>query len=175
MGLEVQRRNGIINRDMWAGLEGMNAVGGPVGDLYIVEANMTTPEALQKLAEAAPVVPNGPGTPTDPQTPDPDEEIPSPQQKKKKLALDKEALRPIFRDCVGRLMAREKRDITAVLRIFRPVITLMSAMAGTDSRIHARLSAYLDDLVSRAPNWRAEDETIITETELTRALGAFEE
>jgi HK97 family phage portal protein len=177
MGLEVQRRNGIINRDMWAGLEGMNAVGGAVGDLYIVEANMTTPEALQKLALAPAVNPTGPGTPTDPpQTPDPDEEPPAPQQqqKKKKLAIDKEALRPIFRDCVGRLLAREKRDSAAVQRIFRPVITLMTAMAGTDSQVHAALHGYLNDLAFRAANWKAEDETMITENELTRAFAALE-
>lgn len=46
-GLQIMRRNGVINADQWALLEDMNPPG-PAngGDKYIVEGNMTTLEAV---------------------------------------------------------------------------------------------------------------------------------
>lgn len=44
-GLQVQRRNGVINANEWRRLEDMDEIG-PDGDKYIVEGNMTTLEAV---------------------------------------------------------------------------------------------------------------------------------
>lgn len=40
-GLQIQRRNGVINANEWRGLEEMNRRTDPGGDQYIVEGNMT--------------------------------------------------------------------------------------------------------------------------------------
>ena len=48
-GLQIMRRNGIINADEWRALEDMNPIGGEQGSKYIVEGNMTT---LEKVGEA---------------------------------------------------------------------------------------------------------------------------
>lgn len=44
-GLQIQRRNGVINANDWARLEDMDEIG-PAGDKYIVEGNMTTLDAI---------------------------------------------------------------------------------------------------------------------------------
>jgi HK97 family phage portal protein len=44
-GLQIQRRNGVINGNEWRRLEDMDEIG-PDGDKYIVEGNMTTLEAV---------------------------------------------------------------------------------------------------------------------------------
>lgn len=43
---EIQRRNGILNADGWRARENMNPIGGPVGEMYIVESNMTNAKTL---------------------------------------------------------------------------------------------------------------------------------
>jgi hypothetical protein len=50
-GLQIQRRNGVINANQWRLLEDMDEIG-PDGDKYIVEGNMTTLEAVGQLPEA---------------------------------------------------------------------------------------------------------------------------
>lgn len=51
-GLEIQRRNGVINADEWRELEDMNRMpDGSGGEKYIVQVNNTT---LDKLGEAPP-------------------------------------------------------------------------------------------------------------------------
>jgi HK97 family phage portal protein len=49
-GLQIMRRNGVINANDWARLEDMEEIG-PEGDLYIVEGNMTTLERLANPPE----------------------------------------------------------------------------------------------------------------------------
>ncbi|WP_349745376.1 phage portal protein, partial [Roseateles cavernae] len=44
-GLQIQRRNGVINANDWCRLEDMPEIG-PDGDKYIVEGNMTTLKAI---------------------------------------------------------------------------------------------------------------------------------
>lgn len=51
-GLQVMRRNGVINANEWRRLEDMNEIGAD-GDKYIVEGNMTTLERLGQEPEAA--------------------------------------------------------------------------------------------------------------------------
>ena len=48
-GLQIMRRNGVINSNDWCRLEDMDEIG-PAGDIYIVEGNMTR---LDKVGEEA--------------------------------------------------------------------------------------------------------------------------
>jgi HK97 family phage portal protein len=51
-GLQIMRRNGVINANEWRRLEDMDEIG-PDGDKYIVEGNMTTLEAVGTLPDAS--------------------------------------------------------------------------------------------------------------------------
>lgn len=61
-GLQLMRRNGIINANEWRRLEDMDSIGED-GDKYAIEANMTTLDMLGELPEpkpaAAPPLPAG--------------------------------------------------------------------------------------------------------------------
>ena len=50
-GLQIQRRNGVINADEWRALEDMNPIGGETGSTYIIEGNMST---IEKIAAPEP-------------------------------------------------------------------------------------------------------------------------
>lgn len=62
-GLQIMRRNGVVNANEWRSLEDMNRIGDD-GDKYIVEGNMTTLEAVGQ----EPVPPE----PMEPQPAEPD-------------------------------------------------------------------------------------------------------
>lgn len=49
-GLQIMRRNGVINANEWRALEDMNPIG-PEGDKYVIEGNMTT---LERIGEESP-------------------------------------------------------------------------------------------------------------------------
>ena len=57
-GLQIQRRNGIVNANQWRDLEGWNPRDDEGGDQYIVEGNM----AIQDGRDLVPVQPTKPGT-----------------------------------------------------------------------------------------------------------------
>lgn len=71
-GLQIQRRNGVINANEWRRLEDMDEIG-PDGDKYIVEGNMTTLEAVGQQ-------------PVAPQVDAPDQQDESPVQRARKQA-----------------------------------------------------------------------------------------
>ena len=52
-GLQIMRRNGLINANDWLALEDMPGIG-PAGDKYIVEGNMTTLDRVGEEPHAAP-------------------------------------------------------------------------------------------------------------------------
>ena len=67
-GLQIQRRNGVINANQWADIEDMPRIG-PDGDKYIVEGNMTT---LKQVGETPPPTPMPrPAAPEPPEPPEP--------------------------------------------------------------------------------------------------------
>lgn len=53
-GLQIQRRNGIINGDEWRATEERNPIAGGLGQIYIVEGNMTTLDKVGVDPEPAP-------------------------------------------------------------------------------------------------------------------------
>jgi hypothetical protein len=71
-GLQVMRRNGIINGNYWCDLEELPRIG-PDGDKYIVEGNMTTLQRVGDLPAAQP-----PDTAaTEPDEPEPNDPVPA--------------------------------------------------------------------------------------------------
>lgn len=56
-GLQIMRRNGVINADEWRQLEEMNEIPGGLGAKYTIEANMTTLERVGEAPAAAPAAP----------------------------------------------------------------------------------------------------------------------
>lgn len=64
-GLQIQRRNGVINANAWRELEDMDDMG-PDGDIYIVEGNMTQLKDVGKMVGAPPPAPASQGTQDDP-------------------------------------------------------------------------------------------------------------
>lgn len=78
-GLQIMRRNGVVNANEWRRLEDMDEIG-PDGDKYICEGNMTTLEAIG----TAPVAQQK--SPGDQQVDHPDSEADSPVQRARKQA-----------------------------------------------------------------------------------------
>src|SRR6185437_10088371 len=106
LGLQIQRQNGIINADQWAENEDKNKIGGVAGSMYIVPANMTTPEALEKLAADPPAQP-AEGTASAGNNPP--EKNATPEEQKAARQAAAAVIRPIFRDAVGRILHREAK------------------------------------------------------------------
>lgn len=52
-GLQIMRRNGVVNANDWRRLEDMDEIGTD-GDKYVIEANMTTLERVGEVPAAAP-------------------------------------------------------------------------------------------------------------------------
>lgn len=86
-GLQIQRRNGIINADDWCEIENKNPLGGKVGEIHIVETNM---QSLEYLAE----------------NPAGNQKPPGNQQNSLKKAYER-----LFFDALNRIFKRENADI----------------------------------------------------------------
>jgi len=75
-GLQIMRRNGIINADEWRALEDMNPIGEEEGgDKFIVESNMTELEVVGEQMEMAAAGAPAPEA-EEPEAEDPEEEDP---------------------------------------------------------------------------------------------------
>lgn len=61
-GLQIQRRNGIINQEDWREIEDYGPSGAEGSEKYIVEGNMTTLERLGEEPEPVSVAPEPPAT-----------------------------------------------------------------------------------------------------------------
>jgi phage portal protein BeeE len=66
-GLQVQRRNGVINAAEWRELEDMDPMAGPGGHKFVIEGNMTT---LERVGEAPAPAAQAPAPASDPATAD---------------------------------------------------------------------------------------------------------
>lgn len=78
-GLQIMRRNGVINANDWLRLEDMNEIG-EEGDIYIVESNMTRLDQVGMPAPAAPGARQSPAPadPVDPVDPNDPGDVPDP-------------------------------------------------------------------------------------------------
>lgn len=154
-GLEIQRRNGIINGNQWAALENMNEY--PGGDKYIVQGQYVE---LQSIGD----VPATSGT-----------SMPTKNGK----ADSKAIARPVLRDAIGRITSRDKRDASFAARTLMPALSVLALSSGFPESSLPELEPLLSDYAraagARAANWNYDDVETITDAELTRAHGAIAE
>lgn len=157
-GFQIQRQNGIINRDDWANKENMNPIGGEAGTIYIVPSNFTTPEKLAVMP--------APGTAPNPANPKPADT---------KQPDTTKAFRPVMRDAIGRVVDREpnKRNESAVSRMMLPA--LLSIWAACEYVMRPReIDEYVAGLTRRAQVWAVERVEEITEYEMSLATDVLE-
>lgn len=87
----------------------------------------------------------------------------------------------LFRDAVGRLCQREKRDAATVAKIFNPALTALAEsviafefdVPKLSEKGQCLVSSYCSSIVDRCASWRAEDKYKIAEVELSQAYRAF--
>jgi HK97 family phage portal protein len=103
----VGRQWGWLSVNDVRGLEDLNPVDG--GDLYLVPANMTTPEKLTAPPPAPPAAPAAPPLPQDASAaPTPPQATPADDAQRE---LATAASGPIFREVIARLLRKEQRAI----------------------------------------------------------------
>lgn len=64
-GLQVMRRNAVINADEWREFEGMGPIGGEEGKIYIVEKNMVPLDMIREVSKPKEKIAPAPSPPTD--------------------------------------------------------------------------------------------------------------
>ena len=176
LGYQIQRQNGVINADDWASAENRNPIGGVAGSMYIVPANMTTPEALEKLAADPPAKPaegtasagNGKEPGKEPQTqPTPEEEKAQKAAKKEQAAV----IRPIFRDAIGRILHRaaKGRNQAFVQSTIMPTLMVLAGQLQA-SPASSFLVQHCAALTLRAQAWTEDQAEAITDSEFAAAI-----
>lgn len=175
LGLQIQRQNGVINADQWAENEDKNKIGGVAGSMYIVPANMTTPEALEKLAADPPAKPAegtaSAGNGKEPPSP------PTPEEEKAQKAAKKEqaaVIRPIFRDAIGRILHRaaKGRNQAFVQSTIMPTLMVLAGQLQA-SPASSLLVQHCAALTLRAQAWTEDQAEAITDSELAAAIEAL--
>lgn len=143
---------------------------GPQGDVYMVPLNMIDADSIDQQPE-----PNGP-----------DETDQQQQQQKSQAALTTmrariaSAARPAFRDAIGRILTRDKRDEQFVARTLQPTLSVLASTAALclncsqdlSPEVQQFLSSYAGGVGKRAAEWTSANVESITDTELHRAVAA---
>lgn len=106
--LQIQRRSGVINADDWAEIENRNPLPDGKGQVYIVESNMQSLDALVKNPLGQPNKP--PGGQQNPQN--------TPQDQQNSLNL---AWKRLFFDALNRVYKREIADIQREIQSKEPL------------------------------------------------------
>lgn len=137
-GLQIMRRNGVINANDWLRLEDMNEIG-EEGDIYIVESNMTrldqvgmpppaAPGARQSPAPADPVDPVDPNDPGD--VPDPNNDPAARARREVRAALTE--LREALED---------RETVTPTVNVHPPQVTVHPPHVTVEpSQVHVTVS-----------------------------------
>ena len=161
-GLAVGKQWGILTTNDCLAQLGMNSAG-PIGDVYWSPVNMQNSARLldTESIEDQPIdtgpAPDPPGPkllPAPASGEEDEEDKPAPKKEKKSILAQYE--RPyamLFRDAMGRLINREKRELDVVTAIFEPVITsivdhALIGIAGLDASTY--ITSALRSLSSRA-------------------------
>jgi HK97 family phage portal protein len=175
-------------------LEGRNPLDFPEAEKHYIPVNMQDIENPVVTADN-PQHPNDPNKPsgtadvTDPTEEQPTTADPAEQQPKQDPDAEINSLFPVyfrlFRDAVGRVLTREKRDTKAFQRTFEPVLfaiadtisTRTDSTLRTGDALPADTAKFVKDFIGglekRAANWSQENADEQAAAELRRALKAI--
>lgn len=159
-GLALARQWGFASINDCLAELGQNPIG-PEGDVYLYPLNMGNATQLLKSPDAE-------------QT---DETEPT-------LGSFRSAYFRLFRDAVGKVCHREKRDLSAVTSAFEAVLSSIAALSEDNARTRLGQPDFTHDasklirdhlakLTQRATDWTADKADEITATELTKAVKAI--
>ena len=156
--------------------EGKNPIG-PEGDVHCVPLNMVSAKQLLPGVDPTPSAAQDPAD-----QPDSDLTAESSRTLVKRMVT---AYSPLFRDAVGRISSREKRNSEAIRRVFDPVLTTIAeeairqakATLNTDPDYKPDMSAPLRDIYrsieKRAAAWTPESVDGNAEIESNKAVKAI--
>lgn len=161
-GLAVGKQWGIFNTNRCLAILGQNGIGA-VGDVYWSPVNMQNSERLldtesiqdQPIGETAPNL---------------GDKSPVSAEKKSVLAQYELAFALLFRDAMGRLLHREKREEKDVEQIFTPVLTSIARMSARDDSfdVSGPVSACVRSIATRVKGF--EDVEAASAAEFSRAV-----
>ena len=156
--------------------EGKNPIG-PEGDVYMVPLNMINAKQLLPGADPSPLLAQDPAD-------QPDSDLPD-ESSRTLIKRMSTAYSRLFRDAIGRVTSREKRDSEVIRRVFDPVLTTIADEAIRQAKATLRVAVdYKPDVTSilrdvyrsiekRAAAWTPESVDTNTEIELTKAVKAI--
>jgi HK97 family phage portal protein len=168
-GFAVGKQWGFYSTNTILAKLGENPIG-PEGDLLWAPVNMQNAANMLKTAdEPAPT----PATPVDP----------TPAQRS---LFDSyiSAFNSIFKDAVGRVTTRSKRDVETITPIFTPVLESIASIVEAEARTQFSLGdewkpsdkttrEYLKAAATRAADWTAETRDTSAGAELSKAIRAI--
>lgn len=161
---------GYLNTNDVRGMEGLNPLDAPEAEEYWMPVNMTL-----VTTPIDPTFQDGAGNGTVP-----GKAVP-PVKKTNAQAYSR-----MFRDALGRVLSREKRDLNALTRCFSPILHTIqedcalqaSSRMGVETWDTAEsdkfVSEYLIGMTRRAGKWKAADAEDIAAGELERAMAAIQ-
>jgi HK97 family phage portal protein len=156
--------------------EGKNPIG-PEGDVYMVPLNMINAKQLLPGADPSPLLAQDPAD-------QPDSDLPD-ESSRTLIKRMSTAYSRLFRDAIGRVTSREKRDSEVIRRVFDPVLTTIADEAIRQAKATLRVAVdYKPDVTGilrdvyrsiekRAAAWTLESVDTNTEIELTKAVKAI--
>lgn len=155
---------------------------GPVGDVYMTPFNMMNAERL--LDPPPPAALPAPGGDSGAEgEPKPDD--PPTQAERNLLRGMSGVFARLFRDAIGRVCARSKRDSATIEGVFRPLLTSIAELAADDAGAQMRLEPgwfeggdtlvgeQLRSIEKRAEHWASESADQIAGDEMRKAVRAI--
>lgn len=189
-GLALGRQWGFYNANKILEELGENPIG-PIGDVYWVPVNYANAETLlldpepkgEEQWKPAPDAPAQlPPASTDDSADSADSGDEQPTSQERSIVQQASSITVVFRDCIGRLLNRDKRDLDTVKGIFEPALRSIVAIAVNEAN-HTLGTSWHDEkaeerivtecvrgLENRATKWTGEDADNVTPQEFKRAL-----
>jgi HK97 family phage portal protein len=167
-GFAVGKQWGFYSTNVVLEKLGENPIG-PEGDIYWAPVNM---QNAARLLDTEPIQDQPIGTePNDPPT----------EQQRSLFAGYVPAFAGVFKDAIGRVTQRSKRDADSLSPILAPVLASIVSMVTTEARRQFSLSDtwqpsdrivrdYVKAASSRAPEWTTESRDQVASSELIRAI-----
>lgn len=175
---------GWLNRNEVRDKEGLNPIGDQ-GEVYMAPFNMMNAKAMIEVPPA-PTGSTGGGEPNqqpaeEPSVDQPDSTVGDTEGQRSIIDACTRAYRRMFRDAMGRCLARDCRDLEAFSKTLGPVLTTIAEQSISDANSTMRTelkedlaSGFVDDylkaLEKRAKKWDTNDADQHTETELPKAI-----